>query len=163
MRHSDNLSVLVERLAEFQKKIRPLDKKNRARGKNGEFYSYAPIDDILKHIRLPLAKHGLFIQQTVTGDIGVTTTLIEVSSRAWIADTALVTVNGPIEQKGAAITQLRRYSLITMLGLPTVEPEAKQMNEVERLLADFSPGEQIVIINKGIHAHYVFAEKTPAR
>lgn len=125
MQHSNDISVLMAQLHTFQKRIAPL-KKSATATKNGETFTYAPVDDILKHIRLPLARLGLFIVQTVTGDIGVTTHLWHVSDQ-WIADTAMELTAQTREDKAAAITQLRRYSLITLLGLPTVEPEAKQL------------------------------------
>ncbi len=137
MNTSPQIDQLAAALCQFQLKIKPLKKKATAE-KAGEFFAYAPIDDILKHVRQRLAERDLYIMQTVTGDIGVTTRLLWVDPNQatdflndkqmfptidpqWIEDTALVSVKGSMEDKGAAITQLRRYSLITLLGLPTVD------------------------------------------
>lgn len=157
MTRSEHIDVLLERLHRFQKRIAPLAKSATAT-KNGDTFTYAPIDDVLKHIRKPLARQGLFLLQTVTGDIGVTTCLWHVSGQ-WVADTAVVAVKGSMEDRGAAITQLRRYALITLLGLPTVDAP-KEQSEVEKLLVDYSTAERTVIVKRGLW-HLGYIEERP--
>lgn len=159
MNTSSKINRIAIALAVFQSAIRPLKKKARGE-RGGDFFAYAPVDDIIKHVRAALSKQNLYVLQSVTGDIGVTTRLMwtppeqtvggfmPVDGRItltsvyvapdedqWIEDTALVSVKGSIEDKGAAITQLRRYSLITMLGLPTVDAPQKKAETAADIIA----------------------------
>lgn len=147
MTRSSTFGNLVVALETFQKRIKPLKKAATAE-KNGDVFTYAPIDDVLKHVRLPLARLGLFVLQTVTGDIGVTTHIYHVPSGEWVEDTAIVSAKS-MEDKGAAITQLRRYSLITLLGLPTVDAP-QPSRAVDTLLEQYTDAERIVIIRHGL-------------
>lgn len=150
-------SLLTETLADalwrFQSEIRPLKKKAAAE-RNGDFFHYATIDAILKHVRVPLMTRGLYIFQTVTGDIGVTTRLVHGPSSQFIEDTAVVSVKGSMEDKGAAITQLRRYSLIAMLGLPTVDAPAPK----QRTAADIIAEKRAAVVEASIPVSYFNAQ-----
>ncbi len=143
---SANGHLVAERLHRWRLHLEPLTKTVTG-VVNGEFFSYAPIDDIVKHVSKPLAKFGLYVVQTVTGDCGVTTRIFHKEGE-WIEDTATVSAK-TLDDKGAAITRLRRYALITMLGLPTVDAP-KEESEVEKLLAPFSEAQRVVVVKRGI-------------
>jgi hypothetical protein len=131
MTTTPDIYEILAALRRFRKGLRPLKKSAKGESKDGTF-SYAPIDDILKHIANRLEKQGLDIIQTVTGDIGVCTRLTHHSGQ-WIEDTAIISVKS-LDDKGAAITRLRRYAIICLLGLPTVEAEADTRSPAQMLV-----------------------------
>jgi hypothetical protein len=131
MTTTPDIYEVLAALRRFRKGLRPLKKSAKGES-NGETFSYAPIDDILKHISKRLADQGLDIIQTVTGDIGVCTRLAHHSGQ-WIEDTAIISVKS-LDDKGAAITRLRRYALICLLGLPTVDEQHQTKSPAQLLV-----------------------------
>jgi len=148
---SDIYEVLAA-LRRFRKGLRPLKKSATGESSKGDVFTYAPIDDILKHISKRLADQGLDIIQTVSGDIGVCTRLHHHSGQ-WIEDTAIISVKS-LDDKGAAITRLRRYALICLLGLPTVDeqPKEQELSPIDELLKGYNDAQRIVIVKRGIQA-----------
>lgn len=81
---------------------------------------YATLSAVLDQVRPVLAKHGLAVLQPVTnsqsGMLSVTTVILHTSGET-IESTVSVPLDARIQQIGAAITYLRRYSLSAMLGI----------------------------------------------
>ena len=139
MTTSPAIDLLAAALADFQMHVRPLKKKATAQ-KDGDWFSYAPVDDILKHVRAKLKIRNLYVFQMVTGDIGVSTRLVRPhpSGDQFIEDNVVVSVKS-LDDKLEAVTRLRRASLITLLGLPTVEqaaPKTEAWRDVYNRLPD---------------------------
>lgn len=109
-----------------------------AKGANNPFFKskYAPLESILPAIKKPLADSGLvftqypskitlFVQNTGIGDTGVyqvspslKTILIDVESGETIeSETPLILAKQDPQGVGSAITYMRRYALVSMLGL----------------------------------------------
>ena len=97
-----------------------------AKSETGYGYNFASLDSILKVVNPLLAKHGLAFTQPLDGK-SVKTVLFHIES----GDTVESTVEIPQDVQlakmnqfqvlGSAITYLRRYSLVSILGLVTDE------------------------------------------
>lgn len=86
---------------------------------NPFFHSkYAPLESILPAIKKPLEESGLIFTQIPTGLCKLTTTIIDVESGETISGEYEMTPakNDP-QGQGGAITYMRRYALVSMLGL----------------------------------------------
>lgn len=87
---------------------------------------YASLDGILVEIRPILAKHGLFIQQPISGDKIVT--IVRHSSgqfRAASLTFAAMQGNGTnqLQNMGGGFTYIKRYALSAMLSLATEQDD----------------------------------------
>lgn len=82
-------------------------------------FSYASLDEIQAKIKKPLNDCGLLVVQTVGKDCSVSTTLIHMETGRSISDTASFPSHSQLSYQmyGQAITYLKRYSLVTMLGI----------------------------------------------
>ncbi len=81
---------------------------------------YAPLPDILNHVRPVLAKHKLCVIQ----DAGVTTRLVHESGEWLESDTLVLTpVKDDPQGVGSAITYARRYALSAMLGISSEDDD----------------------------------------
>lgn len=93
---------------------------NVAKDANNPFFKskYAPLESILPAIKEPLQQSGLTFIQIPTGLCKLTTTLIDVESGETISGEYEMTPakNDP-QGQGGAITYMRRYALVAMLGL----------------------------------------------
>lgn len=122
MKKSEGIKNIAGALVKFQKEIE--NPKNTAR--NSFFKSkYAPLNEIINHVKPMLTKNGLSYIQNVAGDgdsITVTTVLFHESGE-WIESEPLTIENqenkGVSKAQGAgiAITYARRYSLSAILGI----------------------------------------------
>jgi hypothetical protein len=142
MKQSEQLNELATALASFQAEV--TNPQNTAKNpflKN----KYAPLNDVLNHVRPMLAKHGLSVSQLVSGEdsIGVTTMLLHKSGQYLADNVTLKPDNGKglsvAQNAGVVITYLRRYGLTAILGIageddtdgghgsdePTKRPESK--------------------------------------
>ena len=126
-------------LSEFQAKC-PLIKKDA----DNPFYKskYAPLDTILP-IVLPLLKEvGLVVTQIPDGEY-LKTIISHIESGEVIEGSAKLILDKPTAQgQGSAITYMRRYALVSMLGLNTEEdddgnkasvqkPVSKEINDLD--------------------------------
>lgn len=82
-------------------------------------FSYASLGEIESKIKPILSNHGLMYFQTVGADCSVTTTLVHIQTGESVSDTASFPLEpgNQWQSYGQAITYLRRYSLVTLLGL----------------------------------------------
>lgn len=124
MNKSESIAELATALAAFQAEI--TNPKNTA--DNPFFKSkYAPLNDILTLVRPTLAKHGLSVLQSPSGDGDkiVITTLLMHSSGQWIETCPLVLKAEKITAQGAgsAITYGRRYALSAVLGISSEDDD----------------------------------------
>lgn len=144
MKTSESIKTISTALAEFQKTTD--NPKNTAT--NPFFKSkYAPLPDIINHIRENLSKNGLSVFQSTGGDgdgsIYVTTRLLHTSGEFIESDPLYIKLEKNTAQgAGSSITYARRYSLSAILNLsseedndgnhptqPTAEPKNVPQNE----------------------------------
>lgn len=82
---------------------------------------YAPLNEILNMVRPLCNKHGFFLSQQIGGDegnISVTTRLIHNSGQVYTSDELIIKPDKKgIQGAGAAITYMRRYQLLSLLGI----------------------------------------------
>lgn len=84
-------------------------------------FKYAPLDTILEAVRGPLAANGLAISQLLDDDYLVTVLLHSRGARL-TGRTPIPGAEG-IQAFGSAITYLRRYSIVALLGIATEEDD----------------------------------------
>jgi hypothetical protein len=119
MKTSETIKEVYPALLEVQKEIKNVEKS----GKN-EFFKgakYVTLPDVLDTIRPLLNKNGVVLVQGAESQGGgplVTTRLIHSKSGEWVETESFVQIDGIGPQKyGSAITYLRRYSLMSLLGI----------------------------------------------
>lgn len=118
MNKSESIKNIAKALSDFQAEV-----KNPANTADNPFFKskYAPLPEILNEARPLLAKHGLAIIQSPSGngqDISITTLLMHTSGE-WIETDVLTAKADKATAQGAgsAITYIRRYSLSAVLGI----------------------------------------------
>lgn len=116
---------LAAALAKAQASFPPIprDKEVTVTSKSGASYrfKYAPLDSIIAAVRGPLAANGLAIAQLLDDDYLVTM-LLHTSGARLTGRTPIPAAEG-IQQFGSAITYLRRYSIVALLGIATEEDD----------------------------------------
>lgn len=124
MEKSESIQNLAKALVAFQMEV-----KNPANTANNPFFKskYAPLPDILNDVRPLLAKHGLAVLQSPSGDgdkIVITTMLIHESGE-YIETCPLVlkTEKATAQGAGSAITYARRYALSAVLGISSEDDD----------------------------------------
>ncbi len=111
---------IYKALSEFQAKC-PLIKKDA----DNPFYKskYAPLDSILPIITPLLRQVGLVVTQ-IPNEGKLTTRIIHIESGEVIEGSAdLINDKNNAQGLGSAITYMRRYALVAMLGLNTEEDD----------------------------------------
>jgi hypothetical protein len=117
--------ALTAALAQAQGKFPAIPKGKTAtiRPRNGGApytYSYADLADVLAVVRPVLAEHGLAITQRTVRDGGAVILETELRHEAGGSITTEVVLTaspGDVQAFGSALTYLRRYELVTLLGL----------------------------------------------
>lgn len=125
---------LTAALAKAQAAFPPIAKDNTAtvpgkNGKSGYSYSYADLAAVLAAVRPVLAEQGLaLVQQTSGKGTGVvlTTTLRHVGGATIESTVELGQSSANPQQFGGALTYLRRYELVTLLGIAAEEDRDAQ-------------------------------------
>jgi hypothetical protein len=118
---------VYQRLFEFQRKDYGIVKSKKAHQ-----YSYAPLDDIIDIVKPHLITHGLLIVHNTIIRDGVdivVTNLININDTTGDFITCETEIKkdikigsmNPIMVVGAQITYIRRYHVVTILGLTTEE------------------------------------------
>jgi hypothetical protein len=138
-------AALTAALARAQGAFPKIERRNTAevRGKDGKpgySYSYADLGDVLAAVRPVLAEHGIaVVQRTQPLDGGKTRLLTElrhVAGGLLDSETEIGTPTTNPQQFGGTLTYLRRYELVTLLGIAAeedrdaqdVEPPARAAN-----------------------------------
>jgi hypothetical protein len=117
MNHSDNLDALAAALNAAQAEFSAVPKDSL----NPFFKSnYAALPEVVKTAGPVLAKHGLSVSQFIGFEDGhdLLTTYLLHKSGQWIAESArLHLVKDDPQAQGSAVTYVRRYSYMAVLGL----------------------------------------------
>lgn len=125
MEHSEEISKLSTALAKAQGQFKPAIKD---RNNPGFHFDYATLSSCWEAVRKPLSDNELCIVQApgpVSGknEIGIETWLMHTSGE-WLKSTLVMPVpNLTAQEYGKAITYARRYSLMMVLGISSVEDD----------------------------------------
>jgi hypothetical protein len=132
---------LTAALAAAQGEFPTIEKKQTAtvtgkEGRQGYSYSYADLADVLAAVRPVLARHGLALTQSTEhidgGKVLLTTTLRHVGGGKLKSKVELGQSPGNPQQFGGALTYLRRYEIVTLLGIAAEEDRDAQDVEPQR-------------------------------
>ena len=124
---NENLKELAVALAKFHALVGPIT-PNKNVSYSGRKFEYADLGAIWGAIRKPLSDCGLSVVQTIS-DGQLTTMLLHVSGGHIVSSISLgIEPKVDHKQLGAAITYMRRYTLVTMLSLAADEDEAEDPN-----------------------------------
>lgn len=132
MKQSENIEHLALALSNLQGELEDVYK-----GAQGYGYNYADLSSVLSLLRPLLQKNGLSIAQPVSGDAGsisITTMLLH-SSGQYISSTVAINIDvsnkkmNSLQAAGSTITYLRRYSLMSLIGLAATDDDGKSGGE----------------------------------
>lgn len=114
---STKYNTIYEALYAFQSENISIPRNGSAQI-NGRQYSYAKLDDVLNITRPFLQKHNLVLTQNVKRDVLETKViLIGVSENNEIVSEVEMPKTVHPQELGIAITYIRRYSIVAILGL----------------------------------------------
>ncbi len=133
---SEDVKELFAALAEFSKLITPIDLDGKAEytTKNGlKTFNFPTMNNAIIHTKQLREDLGLFIHQVNVGNAGVSTTLYHLDSGQFIRSYSYMALPMKDPQShGSAITYLRRYSYLTILGLvPNNDSDGAQVEGEE--------------------------------
>lgn len=116
---SETINELAAALAKAQAEYPVIPKNKTANvvtnGGQKYSYNYADLADVLSAILPILSKHGLAVVQIPTS--GSLTTILTHSSGQFISSSFPLRMFDKIQQTGAEITFVRRYSLCSIVGV----------------------------------------------
>lgn len=125
MRTSDKTDQVMESIRKAGLTDPPRNTEGQVRGRRD--YKYADLGDILEAVRPALSQVGVVILQdtlTVDGATSVATRLQHASSGQWVEAGPLgVPHTGDAQAVGSAITYGRRYQLLAILALASVDDD----------------------------------------
>ena len=117
-------NAIFSALREARKELQPVEK-----GAENPFFQshYMDLDSVKDAADPILDKHGLYITQfpdaTSTGEPALTTLLVH-ESGDYISSTAALSLSKKDPQaQGSAITYMKRYSYVSILGIKGVDPD----------------------------------------
>lgn len=126
---SASIGKLAGALAKAQGAFEAIGKTRtvEVRSEKGSYkFDYAPLDEVLRAVRPHLASNGLSFTQLVSGDAPrkLTTVLLHESGE-WLSTTTLLpaTQGGRAQELGSTITYMRRYTLLSLLGVVADEDD----------------------------------------
>ena len=119
-------------IAKFQSVCPEVQKTKKVMNKDGQSvrYQYAPLDEIIKKIKKPLADNGLSYSWDVTNAEGLITATVKVTHMLGYSETSSFQV--PVDKEGfmtapqkyaSALTFAKRYTLTNALGISTGEED----------------------------------------
>lgn len=156
---SVGIGLLIEALAGAQAEIKPPERNKtvQVRTKAGGKYSftYADLAQVIEACRVPLTKHGLWVTQPTFGSRLVTT--LYHSSGQWISTEVdlVLPENYTNQEYGSALTYMRRYQWITLLGMAAdTDDDANAADGNEAVVADRGAVEPSVVIEPAGPAVY---------
>lgn len=125
---SPTMGKLAGALAKAQGAFESIAKTRtvQVRSDKGSYsFDYAPLDEVLRAVRPHLAANGLSFTQLISGDgqRKLTTVLLHESGE-WMSTSTLLPVSGNRAQElGSTITYMRRYTLLSLLGVVADEDD----------------------------------------
>jgi hypothetical protein len=132
MNKSESIKHIATALSKFQQAI-----TNPHNSATNPFFKskYAPLNDVINHIKKPLSEQGLSFIQSTSGDGSdvVVTTLLMHDSGEWIESDPLhlKAEKNTAQGVGSAITYGRRYSLSAVLGISSEDDDDANQKQAE--------------------------------
>jgi hypothetical protein len=132
IRTSESINEIATALVQVQAKLQAV--KKDAKGNRSK---YATINNVLEEVRPKLNESGIALLQSPCpsneGTVAVATRLLHTSGQ-WIEGTAITEVSsnaqiGGAQAYGSAITYLRRYSLVALLGIETEDDDGASASQ----------------------------------
>lgn len=121
MKTSEEIKNISNALFKFQSEVESIDRNSKGYG-----YKYASLENVLETIRTPLQNAGLVFSQFPEGDYSLTTLLVHPESGEYFENTSqIIPTKDDAQGRGSAITYLRRYHLVSILGLIVEDDDAK--------------------------------------
>ena len=125
------ITALLAAQAEFPTIARTHTAEVRGKdGKAGFKYTYADLADVLAAVKPILAKHGLLVSQhtrpTDNGKTRLATLLHHTGGDVLDSEVVIEVTTANPQQFGAALTYLRRYQIVTLLGIVAEEDRDAQ-------------------------------------
>lgn len=135
--------------------------KNPTKNKEGYGYSYATLDSVIEQSKPVLAKYGLCVIQTLTGDglkVGVKTTLIHESGQSigetlWLPAPEQKGMN-LVQSMGSSITYGRRYGLTAILGISAEEDTDAVVEHKTTPKTDYKPSKVDTSLDPSIYCFF---------
>ena len=132
MNKSEQIQELALALSDLQGELEDVYKSSEGYG-----YNYADLSSVLYLLRPLLKKHGLSIAQPVSGDTGTITitTMLMHKSGQYLSSAVTITIDvsnkkmNSLQAAGSTITYLRRYSLMSLIGLAATDDDGKTGGE----------------------------------
>lgn len=126
--YPEEIKAMHAALAKAQAEYPPIERSKtvRVRTKDGGSYefAYAPLDAILAAVRPVLAAHGIAIIQRLENPAGtpsIRTELLHAEGAAIAASFPIGEIPASPQALGSLLTYLRRYALVSMLGIAAEE------------------------------------------
>lgn len=117
---SDSIANLAKALGQFHSEVNPVKKDSE----NPFFRSkYAPLENIIEEIKIPLKNSKLSYTQFPTGNNSLVTILMHESGEYIESTMQMSPKENTPQGQGSAITYMRRYALSAILGLATEEDD----------------------------------------
>ena len=107
--------MITQKLLEFHKNP-PTIKLDKVASSKGFSYKYASLGGVLDAIRGPLSNLGIVFYQRITPE-GLETVLVDTEDNTKIEFLVPMKFGDDVQLVGKMITYLRRYSLLTVLGI----------------------------------------------
>lgn len=123
MKTSESIAQIADALVKAQGQLEAVTKSKKVTisGQKANFnYKYADLAQVYDACREALSKNGLAVLQdaTTSGNLARVVTRVVHSSGEWIeSDPLEFRADGDIKALGSAITYLRRYSIMPLLGI----------------------------------------------
>lgn len=121
MKTSEQIDKLLPDLFKVKKAITPLKKEA-----NNPFFNsaYADLNTVLNGVEPLLEANNFVLLQPVTGRV-VETILLHTSGQFISSDMELVLAKNDMQAMGSAVSYARRYSLMSLLGLKSVDDDGE--------------------------------------
>lgn len=124
-----------------------------SKGSEGQYGNYASLDDILAILNPALKEAGLIIMHRYEG-MSLITELIHIESGETVSSRiTLVLDKDNVQSIGASTTYLRRYSILSLLGLATYEdPDqgAQAVQPKKSFAKTFSPSSVVKSVKQDL-------------
>lgn len=133
MKTSEKINEIAGALVQAQAQMGAAFKDNTNPHYKSEFASLA---SVILTVKEPLHNNGLsFVQPTIRTDgfVGCETRIMHTSGQWMEGELTLPLTKQDPQAAGSAITYARRYSLMSMLGLPTTDDDAESAIEEDEV------------------------------
>ena len=148
-KQSDNVSLLIEALINFQKDFHEVSLKKDKKNEHLR-NSYSTLDNILHTIRPLLTKNGLVIVQSLTGSY-LTSVLYHISGQSITTQMPFNPMSGnkgtnDLQNLGGGITYAKRYQICAMLAISADVDDDAQSSQITK--KELEPKKKVTTIEQ---------------